>query len=51
MKKFGINENDKRHPEKVIEDILLDINSKKFIIKEFKEKYLNCDLSNATFKN
>ena len=51
MEKFDINELDKRHPEKVIEDILLDINSKKFIIKEFKEKYLNCDLSNATFKN
>ena len=51
MEKFDINEIDKKHPEKVIEDILLDINSKKFIIKEFKEKYLNCDLSNATFKN
>jgi hypothetical protein len=51
MEKFGINENDNRLPEKVIEDILLDINSKKFIIKEFKEKYLNCDFSNANFKN
>lgn len=51
MEKLGINENDNRHPEKVIEDILLDINSKKFIIKEFKEKYLNSDLSNENFKN
>ena len=51
MEKLGINENDNRHPEKVIEDILLDINSKKFIIKEFKEKYLNSDLSNENYKN
>jgi len=50
MEKLCINENDK-HPEKVIEDILLDINSKKFIIKEFKEKYLNGELSNETYKN
>lgn len=51
MEKLDFNENDKKHPEKVIEDILLDINSKKFIIKEFKEKYLNSDLSNNTYKN
>jgi len=50
MENLCINENDK-HPEKVIEDILLDINSKKFIIKEFKEKYLNGELSNETYKN
>ena len=45
MENKGNNSKEENISEKIVEELLLEINSKKFIINDFKDKYLNQNIN------